>query len=405
MVRREYISPAGAGRNDMHLSVTPYVPTSLSPYAGHQFYYSLLSALAAERPVAVIAPRTESNVAALDDPHRSFDVHLTAPRASAGTPGARIRRRAGFRQLAEFHPMPVIDDRALEWSQRAESFDLQWSESLVFSAQLARYGRPIFAVAYDIFWTTIAPKPGPRLIGRPIAPLRRAAIRREELSGLSRCGMVVVFKAADAERLERAGYRGRTVVASPTLQEPSGGLLEQTPPVVLFVGAFDRKENYEGAEWFLNEVLPRLRSAGATARYVFAGAGMPTDLAARAAALGVETTGFVADLDQVYRQATIAIAPLHRPGGLRFKVPQAMKYGLAVVATSEALQGLEGAPAGVLPGYDRPDDFAGAIGDLLADEERRTRMGRAAQAWVDSHFCADATFSEVNAWLRRGTRP
>ena len=384
----------------MHLSLAPYVPTASAPYAGHQFYFSWLTALAAAKDVVVVAPRTADNEEALARGTLPFEVRLSPPRRVSASALTKARKAVGILRLGELEAVPAVGDEVGQLCRQASSMELNWSESLVLAEDLQVYGRPVFAVEYDLQWMTIVRAEG--VLGRlsPRAPLRRWLVRRSEIAALNRCAMALVFKEADASTLRSSGFRGQTLVASPTLQTPSGELIPQDPPSILFVGAFDRRENSEGARWFIDAVLPRLRAAGIPVRVILAGAGVQPDLASLARNSGVETTGFVPDLDPVYRHASIAIAPVHRMGGLRFKVPQAMKYGLPVVATTEAWRGLDGAPTlPLLPPCDHPSEFADALLGLLGDPARRDAIGEAGREWVDARFSAGRTFDELRQWI------
>lgn len=348
----------------------------------------------------VVAPKTAENEAALDTGRHTFEVHLSDPRTIRLSTLGNLRRAIGVRRLGETITVPSIDERARRLCHQASSFDLQWSETLVLANALAEFRRPMLATEHDVLWTTIVRADGLLGLLSPRASLSRLFVRRAEIAALNKCDSVVVFKEADASTLSSGGYTGRTLVASPTLQSPSGHQLPQEPPNILFVAAFDRRENFEGSRWFITEVLPWLRSSGVEFRVTFAGAGMAPDLRALATENGIELTGFLPDLDPVYRRSTLAIAPMHRVGGLRFKVPQAMKYGLPVVATTAALRGLEEAPPGsILPPCDRPNEFADAILMLLGNDQRRTEIGNAAKAWINSRFSSEHTFAEIDHWI------
>jgi glycosyltransferase involved in cell wall biosynthesis len=74
--------------------------------------------------------------------------------------------------------------------------------------------------------------------------------------------------------------------------------------------------------------------------------------------------------------------------GYKFKVPQAMSYGLPVVATPIAAEGLiaeSGLEIFAVVTAD-PDEMASAIVALLTDIERATRIGRAGRRWVEDHL-------------------
>ena len=91
--------------------------------------------------------------------------------------------------------------------------------------------------------------------------------------------------------------------------------------------------------WFLDHVWPRIQLECPASRFVVAGAQPPPELRDRAGT-AVVVTGWVDDLGSLYAEADVFVAPLILGAGLKFKVPQAMVYGLPVVATPIAAEGI-----------------------------------------------------------------
>lgn len=111
-------------------------------------------------------------------------------------------------------------------------------------------------------------------------------------------------------------------------------------------------------------------------------------LTSLAKSLGVdhrlELAGHITDIATEFRSADVVVAP-SRWEGLSLALLEAMACGAVVVASrvagSAALEG-----AGVLVGPDDPPALARAIDGLLADPDRRGKLGAAARRRAEQHF-------------------
>jgi len=115
------------------------------------------------------------------------------------------------------------------------------------------------------------------------------------------------------------------------------------------------------------------------------GAGPPPELLRRSTG-PVRVTGKVPTIGPYYDGAAIAIAPLLTGAGVKFKIPQAMAYGLPVVTTSVGAEGLTGLVDEGMLVTDDPRSFALAVVTLLGDPIARRRVGAAGRARVLTVF-------------------
>jgi polysaccharide biosynthesis protein PslH len=101
---------------------------------------------------------------------------------------------------------------------------------------------------------------------------------------------------------------------------------------------------------------------------------------------GITVTGAVADVRPYVAKATVAIAPLHIARGIQNKVLEAMSMGRAVVATPQALEGLD-VTAGehVLEATD-PAQWEQALMSLVADDGLRRRIEQSARPRVEERY-------------------
>ncbi|WP_423927457.1 glycosyltransferase [Dokdonella sp.] len=158
---------------------------------------------------------------------------------------------------------------------------------------------------------------------------------------------------------------------------------------LLFVGGFQHPPNTDAVLWFAREILPRVRERIADIRLHVIGSKVTTEIQALASDHLV-VHGFVDDIAPAMDSARISIAPLRYGAGVKGKVNMAMSYGLPVVATPMAVEGMHvRAGEDVLVALDA-DAFACAIVDLYGNEELWNRLSANGLANVHAHFSFDA---------------
>jgi glycosyltransferase involved in cell wall biosynthesis len=105
-----------------------------------------------------------------------------------------------------------------------------------------------------------------------------------------------------------------------------------------FVANFTYEPNRNGLDFLLEQVFPRVWAELPDARLQLVGGGLEQ---APSSDARVETLGFVEDLRDAYVRASCAVVPLLQGGGSPLKFVEALAYGLPVVATPRAANGLE----------------------------------------------------------------
>lgn len=382
-------------RSPVVVSLSPYVPTAGSLYAGEQFYHHYLGWLGRHFDVTVLAPDTPANRRAASE--CAVDVALARPfRRSAQKAEDWFRARSRYLVLQQTMRLSADQEALLAG---ADVVDLQWSEMLAMVPVVRRLApsATLTALEHDVHhatlrWSRLGREP---LARRSLSALAGVAFGRAERKMLNLCDGYFTFKPADVSLLQDRGVRRPGRVLGPWLERPKGPLDDIRDETVLFVAAFDRRPNREAAEWLIDRVWPQVTSAATGARLLLAGAGADDGLQGRGGAT-VAFTGAVADLDLFYRSARCVVAPIFGGGGLRFKVPQAMLYGLPLVVTPLALEGLEDIPDGAVAARTAdPDDFARAVVDLLQRPSSAHDIGATARQWAQSAYSFDRTMTTV----------
>jgi glycosyltransferase involved in cell wall biosynthesis len=116
---------------------------------------------------------------------------------------------------------------------------------------------------------------------------------------------------------------------------------------------------------------------------------------------GIRLRGHVPELAPFLDAASLVVAPLRLGGGMRVKVLEALAAGKAVVASPRAAEGLEIADGREIVFAETDEEFVAAVSGLLADEERRVELARAARRWAERELGADRIVAAYEALYAR----
>ncbi len=158
---------------------------------------------------------------------------------------------------------------------------------------------------------------------------------------------------------------------------------------LLFVGGFQHPPNTDAVLWFVNDILPRVLEAIPGLRLHVIGSKV-TDAIRAVASEHVLVHGFVEDIAPAMDEARISIAPLRYGAGVKGKVNMAMSYGLPVVATPMAVEGMHVQSGHEVLIADSAETYANAVIRLYNDEALWMRLSANGLDNVRAHFSFDA---------------
>ena len=158
---------------------------------------------------------------------------------------------------------------------------------------------------------------------------------------------------------------------------------------LVFVGGFQHPPNVDAVLWFVREVFPRVRERLGDVIFNVVGSKAPPAIL-ELAHDGVVVHGFVPDIEPFMDGCRLALAPLRYGAGVKGKVNMAMSYGLPVVATSPAAEGMHVRDGVDLLVADSPAEFADAVVRGYTDAELWGALSDNGFANVREHFSFDA---------------
>ena len=175
---------------------------------------------------------------------------------------------------------------------------------------------------------------------------------------------------------------------------------------VMFVGGFQHPPNIDAVEYYANEIWPLLIERCPDLETYVIGSRMPDRLKKLGESKGLKMLGFVPDLTPYYESCAAAIAPLRYGAGVKGKVNQALSFGLPVVGSAVAFEGMGLTHESEVMVAETAEDFAEAIARVCTDRalwQALSEKGGASLAGRFTPDVAEAALRDVLApWLNEG---
>jgi glycosyltransferase involved in cell wall biosynthesis len=152
-------------------------------------------------------------------------------------------------------------------------------------------------------------------------------------------------------------------------------------PVLLFQGHLSYRPNVEAARLLACEILPLVRKRLPDVRVVLAGRAPHRHVAALSGP-HVEVVADPPDLAPIFSRADLVVLPIRAGSGTRIKALEALAWGLPIVATPLAVEGLEVEENVHCRLATSAQSFAEEIHALWNDPGQRHRQAEAGRALV-----------------------
>lgn len=235
------------------------------------------------------------------------------------------------------------------------------------------------------------------------APLRWLAaeeavrMRAFETRACDEFDVVTVVSKADRASMERPD-RVEVLPLAVDLERFPFTSDGRRPGLVVLSGNLRYFPNRDAATWWIDAVLPLLRTRHPAVRTELVGAEAPAALTRMAHRHpDVTMIGSVPEMAPLIARASVAVAPLRAGSGVTTKVLEAIACGTPVVATSRAVDGLDVRDRDHLLVADSAPAFAEAVATLLGDPARGAAMAERARRWLEASHGAQAC---ADAWER-----
>lgn len=385
------------------LFITPELPYPLQS-GGKVKSMKLLQALTEKYEVTYVSPLKQEdpqNMQAFEARSRCAE-HLTVP--------LNVPRSAGNLLGSYLQGCPLNVRRTLADTLRrrvaeiAEQFDVIFLDHYEVYPYLPTEYRGMVVYhahnAYFKIWDRFASLPGNPLL-RAAAAIEARRVRRYEAAVANRADLVLaapndarelVLSGVDAEKIRDTYHLGDEAhLTLPQLR------FEQTQKKLMYVGFLGWEPNVQGLIWFIDNVWPLLIARHPDLQFDIVGKN--PDQRLRQAAEQYEQiclTGYVADLDTVYGNSRVSVAPLLFGSGMKVKVLDAMARGMPTVTTTVGAEGIDIENGEHLLVADDPVSMAARIDDLLENPELWERLQSGSRRLIQERYTWGRLFHNMH---------
>jgi glycosyltransferase involved in cell wall biosynthesis len=154
---------------------------------------------------------------------------------------------------------------------------------------------------------------------------------------------------------------------------------------ILFIGAFAHPPNTDAVLWFCREIFPLVLADEPAMQCWLIGADPPAQIRALASE-NVRVLGYVPNVSPFFDGCRLSVAPLRYGAGVKGKINQSLAYGLPVVATSQAVEGMFLEDGESVMVANQPREFADNLLRVYRDQPLWERLSRGGLAVMELHF-------------------
>lgn len=232
--------------------------------------------------------------------------------------------------------------------------------------------------------------------------LRRWRIeQREEVRAYRRARHIWALTPRDAHaaRTLSGGSASVSVLPFGLPEERFLPVTTRTSREVLFMGALGAAFNRDALDFFVRRVHPLLADIDGI-RFTVVGGALPEALSFFGALRHVDVAGHARDVAPYLARCACLVVPLRYGGGIRIRILEAIAAGTPVVASPEAIEGMDLAPGRHVLVASEPAQYRVHIERLLADTAFARGLAADAQAHVRMTYGPGARGDGIRAAAR-----
>ena len=211
------------------------------------------------------------------------------------------------------------------------------------------------------------------LENNPLIAHRAERTRADELRLICESDATIVVSPVEKEFLTSEAPGANVQVVQLVIdEEPEGGPFEERRDI-LYIGGYQHTPNVDAVLYFVREILPGLRQKLPDLRFYALGSNPPAEIRELASEY-IKVPGFEKDISPYFNGCRLMVVPLRYGAGIKGKIGTSFSYGLPVVATPLAAEGMELKDGEEVLVANDSQDFINATLRLYGDKDLWQRL-------------------------------
>lgn len=171
---------------------------------------------------------------------------------------------------------------------------------------------------------------------------------------------------------------------------------------LVFVGGFSHSPNVDAMIWFCKNIMPKINKINPKIKLKILGSN-PTKEIIQLKSKNIEILGYVTEkeLERIFNKSKIFIAPLRYGAGVKGKIGQAIEYGLPVIGTPIAIEGMYLKDNESCLQAETEKEFIDKILYLYNNDKLMSFLTKNASKVLDDNFSFDAATKSLKELLNR----
>ncbi|MGD0281189.1 MAG: glycosyltransferase family 4 protein [Dissulfurispiraceae bacterium] len=368
------------------LFVSLFLPQKKSYHAGGRYVFEIIKNLSKKHEIHLAARLQENEFSALEELRPLCKEIYPYTYRTAGRRGPFDIARLIFNYIGF--------SRYANRLARNGFYDLVQVEWVEAGMMMKKGQTPMVLDAHDVIT-----KPSERMMRQAtgmrhfLMSVRYRIVKSFERRIVRKFDTVITLSQYDSDYLHLMDPRLNVkVVPIPAGLDITDREFAKEKNTLLFLASYKyRKVNVDAALHFYKKIFPLVRKVIPEAKFIIAGYGPPEELASvQEKDPGVLVPGFVDDIDECYKKASVFVAPVLLGGGIIVKILDALAAGTPVVTTSFGNEGIGAVPGRDLLVADDAEGFASAVLRILGEDKLAEKLSVNGREFVKKHYSLDA---------------
>ncbi|ABI58441.1 hypothetical protein Neut_0153 [Nitrosomonas eutropha C91] len=180
------------------------------------------------------------------------------------------------------------------------------------------------------------------LANNKVAHQAALVVRDQELELIDKCDLTILLSNDELYTVREMRSEAPLTVLPVVFKDIPGSSTQghEQRRDILFIGSFPHSPNIDAVIYFAELIFPIIKRQIPDIRFKVIGANPPEEIERLAAIPGIEILGFVKDLQPVFADIRLTVAPLRYGAGIKGKIGTSLCYGVPCVATPMAVEGM-----------------------------------------------------------------